>query len=124
VASALRDCDAAIRPFFGPDITSVLGESSDYERTVIPQSSYPELEEDVRTYAVMATVVTLENTDPVLVEALVGTVLRNLPELTSEAPILSGLEPSKMASEGLTAPLHPAAREAFETWGAEPPPGQ
>lgn len=114
VARALESCDVTIEPFFGPDISSVLGATTDYEKAVIPRLIYPQLEKDVPTYAVMATMITRDDVDDVLVQAVVAGVLDNLEALKAETPILSDLEPERMATEGLSAPLHDAALAMFE----------
>lgn len=117
VARALRDCDVTISPFDGPAITSVLGATTDYSAASIPRSAYPELDRDVSVYAVAATIVTLADADPDLVEALVTATLSNLDALGVAAPVLSALDPAAMMSSGLTAPMHDAARAVFDAFG-------
>jgi len=54
------------------------------------------------------------HTDPAIVRSLVATALTDLPELAARAPVLAGMTPETMRSEGLTAPLHPGAEAAFD----------
>jgi uncharacterized protein len=112
-AHALADCDAVLIPVDGPGISEALGKSPDYFPTLIPISAYPGLKAPVPTFAVTATLVTRAGTDPEEVGAIVTETLQGLPELAIAAPILAGLDPARMETRGLTAPLHDAARAAF-----------
>ncbi len=120
VARALRTCDIRIASFSGPMIDAAFGDSPNYVLAEIPKGAYLQLESDVDTYAVMATVVTRADVDADLVDAMVSGALGALGELGNVAPILSGLDPARMSSEGLTAPLHEAAVRAFEADGINP----
>jgi TRAP transporter TAXI family solute receptor len=119
VARALANCDTLLVPFAGPAIDAVLAESSDFEPAVIPAGTYPGLDSDISSFAVMATIVTLESTDSDLVSTLVSRTLENLPALGQRAPVLSVLDPSEMATRGLTAPIHPGGAAAFAAGRSE-----
>jgi TRAP transporter TAXI family solute receptor len=119
VARALANCDTVLVPFAGPAIDAVLAESSDFEPAVIPAGTYPGLDSDISSFAVMATIVTLESTDSDLVSTLVSRTLENLPALGQRAPVLSVLDPSDMATRGLTAPIHPGGAAAFAAGRSE-----
>jgi TRAP-type uncharacterized transport system substrate-binding protein len=82
--------------------------------TTIPAGSYPRLESDVQTYAVIATIVTDVDADPAIVRSFVAAALADLPELAARAPVLAGMTAETMRSEGLSAPLHPGAEAAFD----------
>lgn len=116
VGDALRECNVAICRFCGRDIGSVLGSTSDDWRSVIPASVCRRVDADARTCAVTATALTRADVEPRLVDALVRDGLAHLDALASEAPILTGLHPSRMTPEGLTAPMHEAARGAFDAF--------
>lgn len=120
IARALDECDIELAPLTGPAIDALLAENPDYRRFYIPmQAYYPTLDRDVATFAVTATLVARESTDPAVVQALVEGALDNLDALRAGVPILENLEPGSMRDNGLTAPLHPAAAAAFDAYDAE-----
>ncbi len=114
VAEMLARCDAVLVPFSG-DVQLV--EALGLQRAVIPAGTYPGLERDVPTHAVIATVMTRADVDPRIVRSFVGAVLEDLPELRLRAAVLTGLDPGLMHDRGLVAPLHPGAEEAFAAFG-------
>ncbi len=113
VARTLADCDTVLIPVAGPKIDAVVAANPDFELAVIPAGTYPGMTTRIPSFAVIATVVTLEDEDPDLVSAFVSRTLEALPVLAQRAPVLAGLDASEMQSRGLTAPLHPAAAAAF-----------
>jgi len=118
IARALAECDAQLVPMRGPAVETLLDRNPDYSRMFIPASAYPALDEDVPTFAVTATIVTLARTDDATVSRLVALVTEHLPALARAAPVLSGLTPGEIRSRGLTAPLHPGAEAAYAAAGA------
>jgi TRAP-type uncharacterized transport system substrate-binding protein len=118
VARALRDCDIFIAPFTGSRIDAAFAAGADYVRTTIPRDTYPQVGYSVQSYAVTATVVTMADTDPVLVRAVVGRTLAALETLQAETPLFAPVKLRGMSARGLTAPLHPAAAAAFEAFVA------
>jgi TRAP transporter TAXI family solute receptor len=118
VARALADCDVVLLPLTGPEIDAFVAGNEDYRRVRIPLPTYPTLSSDIETIAVTATVVTLASADPAAIRVLVTETLSALDQLQEDVPLLAGLTPEAMRQSGLTAPLHPAAAEAFEAWEA------
>jgi TRAP transporter TAXI family solute receptor len=112
-AHALKDCGAVLIPIDDPALVEALRQSSDYVPGVVPMSAYPGMTHDIPTFAVTATLVTLADTDPEEVTALVSETLQALPELAITTPILAKMNPSDMQTRGLTAPLHDGAKAAF-----------
>jgi TRAP-type uncharacterized transport system substrate-binding protein len=82
--------------------------------TSIPKDSYSGLLADVPTVEVIATIVTKASTDAAVVEKLVRATLMNLPLLARKAPVLAALVPEAMRKVGLSAPLHPGAKAAYD----------
>ena len=60
----------------------------------------------------MATLVATEKTDPKLIDALMHAVFDDFAAFQAKHPAYAASTPEVMVSEGLSAPLHPAA-EAF-----------
>jgi TRAP transporter TAXI family solute receptor len=114
VTRVLTECDVELVPITGPLVTEALTTMGELQPTTIPAGSYPRLESDVQTYAVIATIVTDVHADPAIVRSFVAAALADLPELAARAPVLAGMTPETMRSEGLTAPLHPGAEAAFD----------
>jgi TRAP-type uncharacterized transport system substrate-binding protein len=110
----LTDCDVELVPITGPLVTEALTAMGELQPTTIPAGSYPRLESDVQTCAVIATIVTDAHADPAIVRSFVAAALADLPELAARAPVLAGMTPGTMRSEGLSAPLHPGAEAAFD----------
>jgi len=119
IARALRDC-AVLVPFRGPKVDAVLQTSRDFVSARIPAAAYPELDVDVPSYAVMATLVTRSDMPAEIVEALVTDNLEDLAALTRKTPILADLNLRDLPTKGMTVPLHPGAEVAYEKFGISP----
>lgn len=119
VRRALATCDTVLIPFSGPAIDAVIADSAYFEPAAIPAGSYPGMTSDIPSFAVTATIVTLADQNPDLVGELVTRTLESLHAVGQRAPVLSGLDPSEMATRGLTAPIHPGATAAFAAGPSE-----
>jgi len=117
VGRVLNECDAVLVPVTEEAASAIIAALPDMKKSVIPQESYPGMAAAIPSVAVTATVVTRADVDPVIVGSLVKNTLANLEILARNAPVLKGLDPKDMALAGLTAPLHPAAKEAFANAG-------
>jgi TRAP transporter TAXI family solute receptor len=118
VARVLSECNVAILPLEGKRADEFLSGNSDFSRTFIPVSTYPELSSDIPTLAVMATVLTRNDMETSVVQALVSETLSNAALLGRRVPLLADLNPQDMREKGLTAPLHPGAQAAFDAFEA------
>jgi TRAP transporter TAXI family solute receptor len=113
----LETCDVEMVPLTGPEIEGFIASHGEYNAAVIAAGTYPGLLADVPSFAVTATVVTLDSADGALVGRLVSETLDNLGNLRLAAPVLRGLDPVQMRTEGFSVPLHPAAAAAFDAAG-------
>lgn len=113
----LETCDVELVALQGPEITSFTQSRPEYNLAVIPGGTYPQQPVDVPTFAVTATMVTMDTADSEIVDLLVTETLNNLGSLRITAPVLRGLDPPRMRSDGFSAPLHPAAAAAFDAAG-------
>lgn len=113
VAAAMAACDLALADLRGSGLQALVDAGEGFVLSRIARETYPELDRDVVTLAVRATLVARADTPDRVVEALVSAVLESLPALAAREPLLAGLDPKAMATEGLTAELHPAAAAAF-----------
>ncbi len=114
VERALSVCGARLVPARGPAIDSLLADGRDYEAMEIDASDYAALDADVPTFGVYATLVTLADADDLVVETLVRQTIASLPLLAVRAPVLSRLDRDGMRTLGMTVPLHPGARAAYD----------
>jgi TRAP-type uncharacterized transport system substrate-binding protein len=67
----------------------------------------------VTTFGVKATVVTSSDLDPETAYQVVKAVFEQLERFRAMHPAFANLDPAKMVSEGLTAPLHEGARRYY-----------
>ena len=111
---ALSECGARLIPARGPAIDALVREGRDYQQSIISASLYPALEEDVPTFGVYATLLTLARQDDLVVETLVKQTIASLPLLAVRAPTLAGLNREGMRTLGMTVPLHPGAEAAYD----------
>ncbi len=114
VARAMSECGARLVPLAPKERSAIILKSPDMQPTTTRSDVYEGLTADIPSVSVIATIVTRASTDPALVETLVRDTLDNLPLLARKAPVLADLEPSAMRRAGLSAPLHPGAKAAFD----------
>ena len=113
IATALNSCPVTVLPLSLDEIRQVIGTGKDLTASSIPMASYRPGSPAQQSFSVTATLVARADTPQEVVEAIVTDVLQALPALGRRAPILAGLEPRGLATNGLTAPLHPGADVAF-----------
>ena len=117
VAHAAGLCDAVLVPVSGPAIDKLLSENPFYRRADIPGRIYPDNPEPVPTFGVKATLVTSARLEPGLVYEVVKAVFTNLDRFRVAHPAFGYLDPKRMATEGLSAPLHEGAARYFRDAG-------
>jgi TRAP transporter TAXI family solute receptor len=110
----LETCDVELVSLTGAEIAGFVASHDEYNTAVIKAGTYPGLGADVPTFAVTATVVALSTADSAVVGKMVSETLENLGNLRLAAPVLRGLDPAQMRTEGFSVPLHPAAEAAFD----------
>jgi uncharacterized protein len=117
VGRVLKECDAVLVPIDAEMAAAIIAKLPDMSRSIIPQETYPEMETGIASVGVTATVMTRADMDATIVESLVRNTLSNLDALARSERVLDGLEPAQMRVDGLTAPLHPGAKRAFDENG-------
>lgn len=117
VAQAVRLCDAVIVEVSGRPIDILIAKYPFYERMDIPGGLYAGNPHDVRTFGVLATLVTSAKVDSERVYQLTKTLFENLDSLRRQHPSLRHLIPENMISRGLTAPLHEGALRYYKERG-------
>lgn len=88
-----------------------------YSKVKIPAKTYWDGQKKVDTFGVMATLVTLEGTDPAVVDALVKAVFEDFDGFKLKHPAYTTASPEAMVKDGLSAPLHDAAKAYYASKG-------
>lgn len=117
VQEATLNCDAVLVPVQGPEVDELVAGSAVYYPVEIAGGLYSGNPDRVPTFGVGATLVTEADLSDEVVEVLVSSILDALGELRAFHPALSTLEAGTMATEGRTAPLHPAAERVLRARG-------
>ncbi|WP_185958620.1 TAXI family TRAP transporter solute-binding subunit [Paracoccus laeviglucosivorans] len=114
VARAIKECDARLVTVSGPEVRAFLEQNPDYVYASIPRAPYGKKGRAL-SFAVMATLVTRADIPDDIVGAITQHTLENLLLVGLSAPVLNNLAPRAMQETGLTAPLHPAAAQVFNS---------
>ena len=117
VSKATGLCDAVIVEVGGPVIEKLVSENPFYAFTTIPGGMYPGNPDAVTTFGVKATLVTSAGVSADVIYAVVKAVFGNLDRFRKMHPAFGMLEPEKMMTEGLSAPLHEGAVRYFKEKG-------
>ncbi|MCL2428551.1 MAG: TAXI family TRAP transporter solute-binding subunit, partial [Alphaproteobacteria bacterium] len=116
VANRLAACPSNFVVITGPDIDKLIDTHSFYVRSSIPTEFYG-TDAEVPTFGTLATLVTSASTDARVVAAMARTIITHVDELRRLHPTLAQLQPQHMVTQGLTAPLHPAAEAVYRELG-------
>jgi uncharacterized protein len=115
VSSQMSACPAIFVAITGPVVARLVNTYPFYERGSIPAGIYGPFA-DIPTVGSRATLVTSASVDGRVVAAITKAILVHLAELRAEHPALAGLRAEEI-TQGLTAPLHPAATKVFKEFG-------
>lgn len=116
VSSQLAACPANLVAIPEPVIAKLIDAYPFYVRGSIPTEFYG-FSADIPTIGSRATLVTSASTDPSVVAAIVRSILTHVDVLRTLHPALSTLKAEEMVTQGLTAPLHPAAAAVYKELG-------
>lgn len=117
VQEAATTCETVIIPVAGAKIDELIKAHPYYVHTVIPGGMYPGTPNDVETFGVKATLVTMEDEDEEVVYQVVKAVFENFDNFKTLHPVFSTLDLKKMVKEGNIAPLHKGAERYFKEKG-------
>jgi TRAP transporter TAXI family solute receptor len=117
VLRTMKECRAKLVPVDGPSVAAFLKESPYFVKTEIAAGVYPDQANAVATVGMLASLVTIASTPDEMVYSVVKAAFENLEELKTLHPTLSRLDPKKMVTEGLAAPLHPGALRYYKEKG-------
>ncbi len=117
IQEAAATCDVVVVPVEGPEIQALVDSNDFYAFATIPGGTYDGTADDVRTFGVRATLVTTAALPDVAAKAVLEAVFDNFAVFQRSHPAFGVLTPAEMATEALSAPLHPAAEAYFQEAG-------
>jgi hypothetical protein len=106
-------CAVTLVAIAGPAIDKLVHDHLYYQRGSIPAEIYG-IAADVPTFGGRATLVTSVSVDTRVVDVIAKAVLAHVAELRALHPALARLRAREMINDGLTAPLHPGAAQAYK----------
>ena len=110
-------CGAKLVPLTGETVDKLVADNPYYAMATIPGGLYNSNPDDTQTFGVLATLVTSANVPEESVYQLTKAVFENFDEFKSLHPAFANLDPQKMVTDGLSAPLHPGAEKYYKEKG-------
>ena len=117
VAKAAKDCGARIISLADKTVARLVADNPYYAYSTIPKGTYSTLKKDVRTFGVVATLVTSSDMSEDMAYKIVKAVFEHFDQFRKQHPALAKLDPKKMISDGLSAPLHKGALKYYKEKG-------
>jgi TRAP transporter TAXI family solute receptor len=117
VAVATDGCSARIINLAGGVEKGLVDKNPYYAFARIPKGTYKTSDSEVTTFGVMATFVTSADTSEQDVYEVVRAVMENIEDFRKLHPAFANLDPKKMMSDGLSAPLHKGAVKYYREKG-------
>lgn len=110
-------CGAQIVELTSPAVEGLVEKYPYYAQVNIPGGLYPNNDNDIPTYGVLATFVSSEDVDDDVVYEVVKAVFNNFDDFKRLHPALGHLVKEDMVKNGLSAPLHPGAEKFYKEQG-------
>ena len=117
VAVATDGCNARIINLDGNVEKALVKKFPYYSFADIPRGTYKTTVETVTTFGVIATFVTSAQVPDAVVYEVTRAVFENLQDFRKLHPAFANLEPKRMITDGLSAPLHPGAVKYYKERG-------
>ncbi len=117
IQEATTACDSVLVEVSGDTIDALVADRPYYRTATIPGGMYRGNPEDTHTFGVGATFVTHADVPEEVVYTVVSAVFENIDQFRGLHPAFANLDPAEMASDGLSAPLHPGAERYFREAG-------
>ena len=114
ILEATTACDSMIVPIDAATIDKLVETRPYYAKAIVSGGLYRGHPEDVETFGVTATLVTLEGTPEETVYQVTKAVFDNFGEFTNLHPSLVGLNKETMVKDGISVPLHSGAQRYFQ----------
>ena len=117
IKEATTSCDSVVVSVTGAGVDKLIADNSFYRSATIPGGLYTGSDADVTTFGVGATIVTSAKSSETAIYEIVKAAVNNIDDLRKLHPAFANLEPAEMATDALSAPLHPGAEKAFKEAG-------
>ncbi|MEM8823807.1 MAG: TAXI family TRAP transporter solute-binding subunit [Pseudomonadota bacterium] len=117
IQEATTACDSVLVTVANDAVNGLVEENSFYRTATIPGGMYRGTDEDVQTFGVGATFVTSADVPEEVVYTVVSAVFENLDQFRGLHPAFANLDAQTMATDSLSAPLHPGAERYFREAG-------
>ncbi len=117
IQEATTACDTVLVNVDNDAIRALVDDRDYYRMATIPGGMYRGTDEDVTTFGVGATFVSSDAVSEEVAYQVARAIFENLDQFTSLHPALENLDPTEMASDGLSAPLHDGAERYFREAG-------
>ncbi|HTS21946.1 MAG TPA: TAXI family TRAP transporter solute-binding subunit [Casimicrobiaceae bacterium] len=110
-------CGAKLVSLTGPAVDGLVKKYPYYAYATIPGGMYANNPEPTRTYGVLATLVTSAKVPADTVYVITKAVFENFDEFKKLHPAFAHLDPQRMVTDGLSAPLHEGALRYYREKG-------
>lgn len=117
IKEATTTCDAVLVSVVGEPIDTLVAENPYYRKAIIPGGMYAGTDTDTQTFGVGATLVTSASVPEDMVYVVAKAVMANIEDFRNLHPAFAELDPATMATDSLSAPLHPGAERAYKELG-------
>ncbi|MEM7251964.1 MAG: TAXI family TRAP transporter solute-binding subunit [Pseudomonadota bacterium] len=117
VAAATDGCGARILSLDQPATHRLIESAPYYALATIPRGTYRTTQQDIVTFGVLATLITSADVPNDIVYEVTRSVFDNLDDFRRLHPAFANLTPTRMVTDGLTAPIHPGAIQFYREQG-------
>ncbi len=117
IQDPITTCGARLVPLQGPAVDKLVEKFPFYAKAEIPGGLYAGHEKPTPTYGVLATFVTSAKVPEESVYELTKAVFENFEDFKKLHPAFANLDPKKMITDGISAPLHPGAVKYYKEKG-------
>jgi len=117
IEEATTTCDTNLVNVQNDAVAELVEDRPYYSWATLPGGMYKGNDEDTKTFGVRATFVTSTDVSEKVVYELVKAVFENFEAFKSLHPAFKILDKEEMATQALSAPLHPGAKKYYEEAG-------
>ncbi|MEL6915491.1 MAG: TAXI family TRAP transporter solute-binding subunit [Pseudomonadota bacterium] len=117
IQEATTACDSVLVTVDNDAVAQLVADNSFYRTATIPGGMYRGSDSDVQTFGVGATFVSSTDVSEDVVYEVVKAVFENIDQFKGLHPAFTNLDPAQMATDSLSAPLHPGAERYYREAG-------
>lgn len=117
IQEATTACDSVLVTVDGSAVDGLINDNPFYRSATIPGGMYRGNDGDTMTFGVGATFVTSTDVSEEAVYTVVKSVMENIDDFKKLHPAFANLDPTEMATAGLSAPLHDGAAKYYREQG-------